>query len=138
MAPRYRDLRHEAQARHPSAREDGAFAATCHAHIIFEMGKSVQEGDRFRLTADAEVLVTVHWFAPLTSGAKAAMPEGTVVVARHDQAPGAEGFSCVPEAYQELEPVLVPEEDRLADKYGGYSVVFKAADIGTTLEALNR
>jgi hypothetical protein len=42
----------------------------------------------------------------------------------------------VPERYRELEPELVPEETRLAAKYGGYYFVFLLTDIGPTLKPL--
>jgi hypothetical protein len=37
--------------------------------------------------------------------------------------------------YDQLEPALVPEDTRLADKYGGYSLSFVLDDIGIKLES---
>jgi hypothetical protein len=43
----------------------------------------------------------------------------------------------VPEAYEELEPVLVPPEDRAHPKYNGYYLVLLADQIGEWLEPLS-
>ena len=77
-----------------------------------------------------------HWRAPFTGGNSAVLPSGTVVIARSDQSPSAPGFNCVPENYDELEPVLVSEGDRRDGKYGGYSLSFVLDDIGTKLQSL--
>jgi hypothetical protein len=77
-----------------------------------------------------------HWRAPFTGGDTAVLPAGTVVVARFDQLPNVPGFSCVPENAETLERDLVREEDRRAEKYGGYSLSFVLDDIGTKLEPL--
>jgi hypothetical protein len=53
---------------------------------------------------------------------EAVIPKGTVLVAPYDAVESAEGFYCVPERYDEMESLLVPVEDRLADKYGGLLV----------------
>jgi hypothetical protein len=42
----------------------------------------------------------------------------------------------VPEEYEQLEPRLVPDETRVADKYSGYYFVFLASDIGNAVELL--
>lgn len=96
----------------------------------------VRQGERFRTTADIEVTVMTHWRAPFTGGDTAVLPAGTVVVARFDQLPNVPGFSCVPENAETLERDLVREEDRRAEKYGGYSLSFVLDDIGTKLEPL--
>ncbi|MGO9753403.1 MAG: hypothetical protein ACLP8S_18470 [Solirubrobacteraceae bacterium] len=96
----------------------------------------VRAGERFRAKADIEVAVMTHWRAPFTGGDSAVLPAGTVVVASHDQLPSVPGFSCVPEDYDELERKVVPEEDRSAGKYGGYSLSFVLDDIGPKLEPL--
>jgi hypothetical protein len=96
----------------------------------------VREGERFVADADTEVLVMTHWRAPFTGGNEAMLPAGTVLVVRYDQNPNAPGFGCVPEDYDRLEAVLVPEEDRKAEKYGGYSLSFVLDDIGTKLTPL--
>ena len=48
----------------------------------------------------------------------------------------AEAFYCRPESYRELEAVLVPEADRRADGYDGYSLVFPIAEIDASLRRL--
>jgi hypothetical protein len=96
----------------------------------------VRKGERFAAKSDIEVAVMTHWRAPFTGGNAAVLPAGTIVVAKYDQQPEAPGFNCIPENYDQLESALVPQEDRLAGKYGGYSLSFVLDDIGTKLESL--
>jgi hypothetical protein len=98
------------------------------------LDRPVREGERFVVREDLDVGVMTHWRAPFTGGHRAVLPAGTVIVARFDQNPDAPGFNCVPEDYSGLEPILVPAEDRSADKYGGYSVSFTLDDIGTRID----
>jgi hypothetical protein len=95
----------------------------------------VRKGERFVAKSDNDVAVMTHWSAPFTGGNEAVLPAGTIVVARYDQQPDVPGFNCIPENYDQLEPALVPEDTRLADKYGGYSLSFVLDDIGTKLES---
>jgi hypothetical protein len=47
-----------------------------------------------------------------------------------------EAFYCRPESYRELEPALVPEADRCAADYAGYSLVFPVSEIDGALRRL--
>jgi hypothetical protein len=60
----------------------------------------------------------------------------TVLVASTAAANGAEAFYCRPESYRELEAVLVPETDRRAGDYAGYSLVFPVSEIDGALRRL--
>jgi hypothetical protein len=96
----------------------------------------VRKGERFIVEAETEVEVMIHWRAPFTGGNEATLPAGTVLVARYDQNPDAPGFNCVPEDHDRLEAVLVSEQDRSAENYGGYSLSFVIDDIGVKLTPL--
>ena len=65
-------------------------------------------------------------------GFECVVPAGTALVA-HDPVEGAEGIGFRPLLYEEMELVLVPEEDRLAEKYDGYSLVILRTDIEATM-----
>jgi hypothetical protein len=95
--------------------------------------RRVRKGDRFVAVEDISTGVLTHWRAPFTGGNDAIVPKGTVLIALDDQKKGRPGFACRPERYEEMENLLVPEEDRTADKYDGYSLVLESADIGTRL-----
>ena len=97
------------------------------------LDRPVRRGERFVAREDVDLRVVTYWDAPYTGGHSARLPRGTVVVASEDQIPDVPGFGCVPEDYEGLEPVLVPDGDRTAEKYGGYSLSFTLDDIGTTL-----
>jgi hypothetical protein len=77
------------------------------------------------------------WRAPFTGDFQTTIPQGTVLVSDSGQREGAPGFSVVPEDYERLEPQLVPDDTRLAEKYGGYYFVFLATDVGDALELIS-
>jgi hypothetical protein len=98
--------------------------------------EKVREGDRFVTTRDTPVRGVTHWRAPFTGGFSATLPEGTVLVADIDGVEGAEAFCCRPERYEAVEAELVPEEERLAGKYDGYSLVLLYSDVGVLLRRI--
>jgi hypothetical protein len=100
------------------------------------MMPSVRQGDRFEATRDIKKHGLSQWRAPFTGSFETTIPKGTVLVADYDHVKGARGFSCVPERYAELEPVLVPDDTRLADTYNGYHFVFLLSDIDDDLRRL--
>jgi hypothetical protein len=98
----------------------------------------IREGDRFRTVTPIPTNALIQWLAPLTSSAACTIPAGTILVAVRDQKAGAVGFGCVPENYEELLPIVVPEQDRNAPKFGGYYFVLSKDDIGRLLTRLPR
>lgn len=68
------------------------------------------------------------------------MPAGVIVVAPNDAAEAAPGFYAVPEAYEEWEARLIPDEDLKRRNqprgYDGFSLVLQRSDIGTALRRL--
>lgn len=100
--------------------------------------KSVYDGDRFITKQEIKTNGLTSWGAPCTGSFECVIPAGTILVARYDQVPGATGFGCVPEKYEEMEKLLVPAKDRFELKYGGYYFVFLNQDIGTKLELISR
>lgn len=94
----------------------------------------VKTGDRFRALCAMDTVVLICWKAPLTTGEPCVIPAGTVLVADHNQIAGKPGFGCVPEEYEALMPVVVPEKFRSHAKFNGYYFVLRSEDIGTKLE----
>jgi hypothetical protein len=101
------------------------------------MEKLVPKGARFRVIRDLDTHGLSTWRAPFTGDFKTTIPAGTILVADNGQREGAPGFSVVPEDYEQLETRLVPDETRLAEKYGGYYFVLLASDIGNTFELVS-
>jgi hypothetical protein len=97
---------------------------------------AVRAGDRFVTVRDAPSMGVTHWRTPITRGFYATVPEGTVLVASNASGKKAQAFYCRPESYRELEPLLVPEADRVADGYAGYSLLFPVAEIDASLRRL--
>jgi hypothetical protein len=96
----------------------------------------VRAGDRFVTTRAVPSMGVTHWRAPITRGFYATVPDGTILVATTDPAKRAEAFYCRPERYAELEGLLVPEADRAAENYDGYSLVFPLAEIDASLRRI--
>jgi hypothetical protein len=99
-------------------------------------GNRIVEGARFRATRNLAVTGLSSWETPFTGDFQTVIPAGTILVADYGQMDGAEGFGVVPEDYAQLEPKLVPEGTRLADKYSGYYFVFLATEVGDALQPL--
>lgn len=94
----------------------------------------VSKGDKFVAAKSLPARGLVQWRAPFTSGFECVIPEGTVLVAENDSAPISTGFGCIPENQKELETQLVPEQDRMAEKYAGYYFVLSYKHIGKELK----
>ena len=97
---------------------------------------TIRKGDRFVTLTEMPATGLTHWRAPFTGGFECRIPEGTVLVAMHDSATVSTGFGVRPENYEELEKKLVPEADRTADKYGGYSFVISYREIGKRVKPI--
>jgi len=78
----------------------------------------------------------VHWGAPLTTGFECIIPKGTILIASTDCRSSTLAISCIPEDSAEFEKQFVPESDRTADKYAGYSLLFWRFAIGKKLRVL--
>jgi hypothetical protein len=94
---------------------------------------NVREGQLWRSLCEIDAIALTHWFAPFTGGFECRIPADTVLVVLDDPPPHATGVGCRPVNYEELEAVLVPEEDRTAPKYGGYSISIKLVHFGESL-----
>lgn len=69
-------------------------------------------------------------------GGPVLVPKGTVIVAL-DQVPGATAFKGYPEAYDELESVLVPAAERSCPSYaGGYVLAIPVQEMDDVLKPL--
>jgi hypothetical protein len=101
------------------------------------MRELVRLGDRFRTTRDTTLVASFTQYAPAhTVGGPVEVPAGTVIVA-FDQRPGSTAFTGYPEAYDEMELVLVPESERTSPGYaGGYALTIYVQDVGDALEPM--
>jgi len=98
--------------------------------------REIKKGARFRTLADITAKGLIHWNAPLTTGFRCVIPKGTILVAQRDSSPFSLGFGCVPENRADFERKFVPETDRAASGYAGYSFVFTRFAIGRKLSVL--
>jgi hypothetical protein len=94
----------------------------------------VAKGDKFITVAPIPVTGLVQWLAPLTSNFECVIPQNTVLIALNDSAPRSTAFGCEPLKRREMEAQLVPEQDRTAEKYGGYYFVLPYKYIGKVLQ----
>ncbi|HKB54681.1 MAG TPA: hypothetical protein VKD22_11825 [Ramlibacter sp.] len=97
---------------------------------------NVRKGDTFIVTRDLPTQGLVHWQAPLTTGFACVLPAGTVLVVYSTPTPGSTFLSCTPveSAEAAIESRVVPEKDRNADGYAGYSFVLPVRLIGSGLQ----
>ena len=106
-------------------------------------GKNVQ-GDSYepasplvlRALKDYEVLYLTTFSAPTTSGGTGLLPAGELicVVGYRKGFPAA---TCMPLRYDALQESIVPENERLDAKYGGYYFVIKLDDLDEHFEQLS-
>jgi len=87
-------------------------------------------GDLYELSADAEISYVTHWAAPFTGGGKGLLRKGTRVrVAVGSADPEPIGVYADPLERSRIEAELVPEADRRAEAYAGFSLSIKTADL---------
>jgi hypothetical protein len=97
---------------------------------------NLSKGTRFEVLEDIETDGLVHWNAPFTSGFRSVIPKGTILKTLHDYPASSSAVGFVPEDYKGFEQKHVPEADRKAQKYAGYSFVFLRSAIGVKLKRL--
>ncbi|HEX8723807.1 MAG TPA: hypothetical protein VF737_00300 [Gemmatimonadaceae bacterium] len=95
----------------------------------------VREGEAFVVLRDLPIQGLVHWAAPFTSGFGCTIPKGTVLVAFSDSPPGSATFACIA-TEPAFEALVVPEKDRTAEGYAGYSFVMPCRLLGTSIRKL--
>jgi hypothetical protein len=95
----------------------------------------ISKGTRFQVVNDVETDGLVHWRAPFTSGFHCIIPKGTILVSFGDSV-SSSAVGLVPEDYKEFEQKFIPESDRTADNYAGYSLVFTRAEVRKRLRPL--
>jgi hypothetical protein len=93
----------------------------------------VLEGQRWVAAVDVAVHGLTHWDAPYTGGFSGVLPAGSVVIVLDDPPPIATAVGCRPEAYAELEALLVPASDRSEPRYDSYSLSIDLIEFGASL-----
>jgi hypothetical protein len=81
-----------------------------------------KKGERYAVRRPFKAIVMTHWFAPFTGGDERDLPEGLEFVIDNDPVPGATGVGAMPDPKAFWEEKLVAQEDRTAEKYGGFSL----------------
>jgi hypothetical protein len=87
-------------------------------------------GDLYELAGDTEISYVTHWAAPFTGGGKGLLRAGTRVrVAAEFADPEPIAVYCDPVEKSRIEADLVPESDRRAENYAGFSLSISTADL---------
>jgi hypothetical protein len=87
-------------------------------------------GEVFELASDAEISFVTHWRAPFTGGGKGLLRKGTrvrIVDPVSDPEPIA--VYAHPLEMSLVEVALVPESDRRAERYAGYSLSIRTVEL---------
>jgi hypothetical protein len=93
--------------------------------------KHPKKGDRYVVTTAFQAIVLTHWFAPFTGGSEKLLPAGLEFIVEADPPPTATAVVAKPDPYQRWETILVDDQDRLAEKYGGGSLIIQLARLVT-------
>lgn len=92
-------------------------------------GVRPRKDHRYVVEWEFEATVLTHWFAPLTSGSKRRLPAGMEFIVTADPPETVTAISACPVLAKHWEAVFVDEQERTADKYGGYSIVIPLDDL---------
>ncbi len=87
-------------------------------------------GDVYEALEDLEAHYLTSWDAPFTGGGKGLLLRGDQVVVRY-MLPQPIAVNARAVNYREIEARVVPESERKAQGYGGFSFVLKTAALNT-------
>ena len=118
-----------AENRNISGEEIG-WARTFEREQLKSWARFPRPGEIYELTNDAEISYVTHWGAPFTGGGRGILRRGTRVRIG-DGIGDPEPIGVYADALDQgrIEAELVPEADRKADSYGGYSLSIKTAEL---------
>ena len=97
----------------------------------------IRKGQKYRALEPLNVSFLTHWRAPFTDGGTGTLPAGEVFTVSFDPPNGATSATCDAMRKEEMETLLVPEADRKAPKYGGFSLVIDFGAIRTKCERVD-
>lgn len=108
--------------------EEFEWAREYERRLLRPWARFPRDGEVYIATGDFCVSFLTHWMAPFTGGGQGILPSGTRVRVHVSDAEPI-GVYADAENASELELILVPDEDRLASKYGGYSLSILTEDL---------
>ncbi len=82
-----------------------------------------KKGERYVVKIGFDAYVLTSWRAPFTGGKEACLPNGLEFTISDDPPAEATAVAALPLPYDQWELLLVDEQDRAAEKYGGYYLV---------------
>ena len=86
------------------------------------MRSEIRKGQRYRSLEAIPVRYLTHWRAPFTGGGSGTLPAGEAFVVRDDPHFWSTLVSCDAERAEDIETLLVPEADRNAQTYAGFTL----------------
>jgi hypothetical protein len=94
------------------------------------------DGEIYEAIDSVRIGYLTHWRAPFTGGGEGVLPKGTRIRVRvFDREPV--GVSADALNSDEIELLIVPNEDRLAGKYDGYSLSVSTEKLNREFRLLN-
>jgi hypothetical protein len=110
--------------------EEIEWARTFEREQLRSWARFPRPGDLYELSSDAEISFVTHWGAPFTGGGKGVLRKGTLVrVSAGSADPEPIGVYADPLERSRVEAELVPETDRQAEDYAGFSLSIKTAEL---------
>lgn len=108
--------------------EESEWAREYERGLLRPWARFPRDGEVYIAVGDFNVSFLTHWRAPFTGGGEGVLPGGTRIYV-HVSDPEPIAVYANAENATELEFALVPNEDRLAEKYTGYSLVISTEDL---------
>ena len=97
-----------------------------------------RKGDVYESLEDVELSYLTSWMAPFTGGGKATFPKGQRLVVP-DAPPDPQPISVYADAvaYEAMEKLIVPLEDRTAEKYSGFYLSVSTSMLNTRFRLID-
>jgi hypothetical protein len=110
--------------------EEIAWARSYEREQLRSWARFPRPGEVYELCVDAQITYLIHWLAPFTGGGKGMLPKGARVrVAQVISEAEPISVGAEPLEKAQVEAVLIPESERNDEKYGGFSLSIRTAEL---------
>jgi hypothetical protein len=119
--------------------EEIEWARTYEREQLRSWARFPRPSEVYELADDAEISYMTHWSAAFTGGGKGLLRKGTRVrISVHTSDPEPIGVYADPLEKSLVEAALVPETDRSAAKYAGFSLFIRTAELNKLFHIVSR
>jgi hypothetical protein len=120
------------------SREELEWARQYELEQLRSWARFPKDGEEFEVRSDKKVTLQIHWRAPYSTSAEGVLASGTRIrVFVHPEHTEPVGVQAIPVDERAFELRWVPEADRLASKYAGYSLTLMVAELNRDFELVS-